>query len=178
MTEEEVLKLLSSDINFENKVIFALYITTGLRRKELITLKLEDFDGIRIKVLGKENRWDYIPVMPEISDMLYMFIDWRNKKYGKRQETLFLSKYNQQYSDGAMWYKFKTSLVYAGFSEKRINELHTHSMRHTFCANVGEFTDIYTLQKAMRHASMSSTQIYAHMKDKKLDQAILNQKPI
>jgi site-specific recombinase XerD len=178
MTEEEVLKLLSSNIDFENKAIFALYITTGLRRNELVTLKLEDFDGSRIKVLGKENRWDYIPVMPEVSDMLYMYIDWRNRKYGNTQDALFLSKYNKQYSDGAMWYKFKTSLAYAGFTEERIKELHIHSMRHTFCANVGEFTDIYTLQKAMRHASMSSTQIYAHMKDRKLDQAILSQKPI
>jgi site-specific recombinase XerD len=178
MTEEEVLKLLSSDINFENKVIFALYIVTGLRREELATLKLKDFDGEKIKVLGKENRWDYITVLPEVVDMLYMYIDWRNKKYGDKDEHLFISKYNKQYSGEAMFYKFKTSLAYAGFSEDRIKDLHTHSMRHTFCANVGEYTDIYTLQKAMRHASMSSTQIYAHMKDKKLDQAILNQKPI
>jgi site-specific recombinase XerD len=177
MEEDEVKRLISSTKSFENKTIFLLYLTTGLRRTELVNLKLDGFDGQKITFIGKGNHEDTIRLLPEIAYMLHMYIEWRMKKYGTKQKEIFISKYNKKYSDGAMLYKFKTALKNAGFSEKRLDELHVHSLRHTFCANVGAQTeDAFTLQKAMRHADIATTKIYLHMKDKKVEHAIMNQK--
>lgn len=177
MEEWEVKKLISSTKSFENKVIFLLYLTTGLRRSELVNLELSGFDGEKINFIGKGNKEAEIPIMPEIANMLYMYIEWRNKKFGNEHKEIFISKNRKKYSDGAMWYKLKTELKNAGFSDERVEELHVHSLRHTFCANVGEQTDdAFTLQKAMRHSRVATTEIYMHMKDKKVDNAILSQK--
>lgn len=177
MEEWEVNKLISSTKSFENKTIFLLYLTTGLRRIELVNLKLSGFDGEKINFIGKGNKEAEIKLIPEVANMLHMYIEWRNKKYGNTNEEIFISDLRKKYSDGAMWYKFKTEMKKAGFSDERIAELHVHSLRHTFCANVGEQTnDAFTLQKAMRHSRVSTTEIYMHMKDKKVDSAILNQK--
>lgn len=177
MEEWEVKKLISSTKSFENKTIFLLYLTTGLRRAELVNLKISDFNGEKINFIGKGNKEAEITLIPEVANMLHMYIEWRNKKFGNAKEEIFISKNRKKYSDGAMWYKLKTELKKAGFSDERISDLHVHSLRHTFCANVGEQTDdAFTLQKAMRHSRVATTEGYMHMKDKKVSNAILNQK--
>lgn len=176
MEEWEVTKLISSTKSFENKVIFLLYLTTGLRRIELVNLELSGFDGEKIDFIGKGNIQASIPLMPEVANMLWMYIEWRNKKFGNENKEIFISKNRKKYCEGAMWYKLKSELKKAGFSDERVDELHVHSLRHTFCANVGEQTgDAFTLQKAMRHSRVSTTELYMHMKDKKVGNAILSQ---
>jgi site-specific recombinase XerD len=178
-TEDEERVLISSTKSFENKLIFAILLRCGLRRTELITLTVDNFTGDHIKVEGKGKRQRSLILEREVSDMLYMYLDWRNKKYGDKNKEIFLSKYNKPYSESAILYKLKTSLKYAGFPEKRIKELHVHSLRHTFCTNMYEVAkDDYTVQRAMGHESQKTTTLYSHLRDTALDRAMLSQKPI
>ena len=84
-----------------------------------------------------------------------------------------------KYSGEAIRQRIHTIGVRAGLSEERLKEIHTHTTRHTFCANlIDSGADIRVVQGAMGHASIGTTMIYAHLRNETLDNAILNQKSI
>jgi integrase/recombinase XerC len=177
-TEQEMKALIISAPKLENKLIFALLFTTGLRRDELVKLRVENFNGTHIKVEGKGQKERSLILQRDVIVMLYFYLEWRNQKYGYDLPNIFLSKYKTPFKGESILYKVKAGIKRAGFPENRIKALHTHSLRHTFCTNILEVSDPYTAQKAMGHANLSTTTKYMHLRDSALDRAMLNQQPI
>jgi integrase/recombinase XerC len=58
-----------------NKLIIDLFYTTGIRRAELIHLKLNDVDffGVLIKVVGKRNKERLVPFLPVLVEQLLLY---------------------------------------------------------------------------------------------------------
>jgi integrase/recombinase XerD len=169
--------------DLEDKVILTLLLTTGLRRGELIQLKLSDIkDGHLIirKEITKGKKSGSMALMPDVLDLLDEYLEYRNEKFGDCSEYLLLSKRRAPFSGNAIRDRLLNICKKAGFSEERLMQIHVHMTRHTFCANFMEDVgDIKLCQVAMRHAQMSTTEkIYAHIRNSALDSAVLSMRSI
>jgi integrase/recombinase XerD len=177
-TEEETSTFLSA-CDLEEKAMFAIFFSTGLRRNELASLKLSDIDMYTILVSNGKGDKERTVYMPEdVYDVFLDYLEWRNKKYGMEIPYAFVSKARRNYTGESIRMKFKTIMKKAGFSEKRISELHPHSTRHTFCANLIEGgVDLKVAQVALGHADLAITsKIYAHVRNSAVEKAMRNQK--
>lgn len=180
MTVDEFYAFFNACKNTEEKTMFSIFMRTGIRNSELINIKLEDVDGDVIFISGKGNKEGYVSLPKDTYELLEDHIKIRNKKYGNDVPYLFVSKMGKKYTRQSISYKFKAIMRRAGFSQKRIGELHVHSLRHSFLAifleNGG---DIKVAQKILRHSKMATTaEIYAHLRDSALLDIMRNQKPL
>lgn len=179
LSEEEIDKMIAVCKNAKEKLMVAMLITTGLRRGELSNLKLSDIYGDHIVVNGKGNKQRRLILQPDVKNLLEQHIAIRNKKYGTEIPYLFVTPYGTQYDGNQIYRKVKSILQRTDMTPERIEEIHTHSLRHTFVANLFESgADIYAAQAALGHQNLATTQLYAHLRNSALDAAMLKQKPI
>lgn len=162
---QNVLSAIEYTNDFEgcrDQLIIHVLYTTGMRRAELIGLKLPDvdFDIMTIKVLGKRNKERLIPMLPETKLMFEVYLKMRKclvvindanhifltESGNKLYETLvyrLINKYFRMVSS-----KVKTS---------------PHILRHTFATHLlNEGADLNSVKELLGHASLASTQVYTH----------------
>jgi site-specific recombinase XerD len=179
LSEEEIIAMVSACKNLEEKFIFTLMLTTGLRRNELVKLKISDVEGQHILVHGKGSKDRRLILQPEIDDLLCEYLDYRNKKFGNKSEFLLISKMGSGFSGEAIRMKIQAIGKRANIPPERLEKIHPHTLRHTFATNlVGSGADIRVVQGALGHANLATTQIYAHLRNTTLDNAMLNMKSI
>ena len=180
LTIDEIDAMIKACDKLESKLILAILLSTGLRRNELVTLRVEDFNNEHIIVRGKGNKQRRLILEPKLAELLGDFIELRNKKYGNTTPYLFVSKMGSKYSGEAIRQRVQFIGRKAGLSEERLAQIHTHTLRHTFAANLLESgADIKVLQVGLGHASLNTTsQIYAHVRDGLLDKTMLAQRAI
>ena len=145
-----------------NKLIIDLFYATGMRRAELIELKLQNVDmySNTIKVLGKRNKERIIPVLPNISSQIKDYLEERSGLEVIQEEGLFfLTKLGK---------KLNISLVYrlingyfSGVTEKV--KTSPHIIRHSFATHLlNNGADLNSVKDLLGHASLASTQVYTH----------------
>ncbi len=167
-SEKEVNLVLNESIfedDFEgkrNKLIVDLLYTTGMRRMELIELKMEGIDlySKTLKVLGKRNKERIIPILPKVCDQIKMYLDERSGlEVIQHPELFFVTKTGK---------KLNISLVYrlingyfSGVTEKVKKS--PHIMRHSFATHLlNNGADINSVKELLGHATLASTQVYTH----------------
>ncbi len=177
---KNLLEQLSFASDFEgnrNRLIIELLYATGIRRAELITLKLSDIDyyGNTIKVLGKRNKERVIPLLPSLMEQLQLYLGYRQKLDIIVDGTfLFLTQSG---------YKIYETLVYRVIN-KYLSEVSVkvkkspHMLRHTFAThllNMG--ADLNAVKELLGHSSLASTQVYTHNSIAELKKAHLKAHP-
>jgi integrase/recombinase XerC len=164
---EEVLKLLDSTydttsfVESRDFLIIELFYATGIRREELINIKLKDVDvaGNTIKVLGKRNKERIVPLVYSIKDHIEQYVVLRQSIVQPVTDELFIT------SKGVKMYP---SLVYrvikSYFSKVSLKvKISPHVLRHTFATHLlDRGADLNAVKELLGHASLSSTQIYTH----------------
>jgi integrase/recombinase XerC len=179
LTGEEIDKLISATTNIRDRLMLVLLLSCGLRRNELVTLQVRDITNGHILINGKGSKQRRLALQPEVIELIDAYLDIRNEKWGMAGDILFISNKGTTFSGEAIRLKVISACRKAGFTEERIEEIHTHSLRHTFCANlIDSGADIRVIQGAMGHANMATTQIYAHLTNSTLDKALLNNRSI
>ena len=181
LTEKEIEGMMMAATRLEDKVILAILITTGLRRSELVNLKLSDYRDCHVQVMGKGKKQRTLILQNSVCQLLNHYISKRrNRKPSNLNEPwLFCSKNGGQFTGEAIRAKVKNALRRSGIDEERLKSLSTHTLRHTFTANLFESgADVRVAQAALGHANLATTQIYAHVRNSALDRAMLNQKEI
>lgn len=185
LTDEEVDRVIAACTRLEDKTILTLMLMTGLRRDELVNLRMEDFRDCQIKVnwrAAKGEKERVIPLIPDVCDLLNQYLLARTKRKGDQYPWLFVSKggfgktRDGQFSGNAINQKFKNAMKRAGFDPQRISELSVHKLRHTFTANIIESSSVNIAQKLLGHSNLETTLRYAHLKDGALRNAILKQR--
>ena len=158
-TREELDTILAS-ANAMTRNMVIVFINTGMRKEELKQLKLKDIDMnnkiIRIE-RSKSHRFRSIP----INDELYILLKSLIRKKTKNQ--VFLFELNEGIPVADYYHRFKRLL-------KRLNiKGCVHQLRHTFATLLVENdASIYDVKELLGHASVSTTQRYAHVKQDKL----------
>jgi len=148
----------SSNINNRDKLIIEIFYSTGIRREELISIKIKNisFERKVIKVVGKRNKERMIPMLPNLSSNILNYIDEKDPKI-----YLFESSKSKKLSISTI-YRIVTKYFRSVSSKVRISP---HVLRHTFATHMlNKGADINTIKEILGHASLSSTQIYTKIK--------------
>jgi integrase/recombinase XerC len=162
---ESVLLQLKDVMGFEevrNKLIVDLFYTTGIRRAELINLKVSDVDlsNAVIKVLGKRNKERLVPLLPVLVDQFSLY-----KKERAALEKImdldyfFLTKKGVKLNE-----TFVYRLINSYFSTVSAKvKKSPHILRHTFATHLlNNGADLNSVKELLGHSSLASTQVYTH----------------
>ena len=176
LSEEEVDMMLVGCKNLEEKTIIALLISLGLRRSELVNLKVSDLDDYKVNVTGKGTKYRPLYLQEDVYKLLQDYLE--NRKY-KEFEYVFRSKSGSKYTPEAIRLKIKSIAKRAGIDDKRIEVITPHTMRRTAATNMVENgTDIRIIQGILGHVSLSTTTRYAKLRNSAVEKAMRNQRAI
>ena len=168
-SREEVYAVLEAmkehDESFEgvrNQLIVELFYATGMRRAELVNLKMTDLqlDNGLLKVLGKRNKERLIPLINVVKD--------RFKVYLKLREELETIKDNEYIFLTARGTKIYDTLVYRiindYFSKASTKaKCSPHILRHSFATHLlNEGANLNAVKELLGHSSLAATQVYTH----------------
>ncbi len=165
-SEKEIinaLNLLDEEVNFEslrNKLIVELLYSTGMRRSELINIKIIDLDFANetVKVLGKRNKERYIPLLKSVQKNLLKYIEVRDE-ISTNQSYLFLTKKGKIMYDTLVYRVINNYFSRVSSKVKKS----PHIIRHSFATHLlNEGADLNSVKELLGHSSLASTQIYTH----------------
>ncbi|WP_430966149.1 tyrosine-type recombinase/integrase [Spongiimicrobium sp. 2-473A-2-J] len=162
---EEVLLQMPFEGDFEgvrDKLIIELLYTTGIRRSELINLKLRALDrpGKTLKVLGKRNKERIVPLLPSTIALFELFFGQRNALAQITDtEYIFLSR-----SGNKMYETLVYRIINRYFSKVSTKvKKSPHILRHTFATHLlNKGADLNSVKELLGHSSLASTQVYTH----------------
>ena len=140
-----------------------LIYSAGLRRSELIELKVSDIDpeSMVINIIGAKGKKDRISVLPE-----KLQNDLRNIIAGKDGgDFVFASNRRGKLTTTSLQKMFRKSL-----SKAKVNKPATfHSLRHSFATHLLENgTDVRYVQELLGHSNIRTTQVYTQVTNPKL----------
>lgn len=161
----EVLNQIQNPEGFEairDKLIIDLFYTTGIRRTELIHLKLSNVNASNntIKVLGKRNKERILPVLPIIVNQLKIYLNERTHLEKVMDiEYFFLTKKGLKLNDSFVYRLINTYFSTVSGKVKKS----PHILRHTFATHLlNNGADLNSVKELLGHSSLASTQIYTH----------------
>jgi site-specific recombinase XerD len=181
LSNQEMISMVSHAQDTEEKLMLLMLLQLGLRRSELTGISVDDVaTRTHIVINGKGGKQRLLALHSDIVGVLNRWIAIRNQRFpATNLKWLFISRVGGRYSGDTIRRRIKAIMTRAGFSETRINEIHTHSLRHTFTANLFEGgADIYVAQQLLGHSDINTTRRYAHLRDNVRDNAVLQQKSI
>lgn len=172
---QQHLKLLFEEVDFgegysasRNKLIVELLYSSGMRRSELINLKIAniDFSNSYFKVLGKGNKERLIPFSRYLMNLLKAFIDIRNQAFPNNKcKELFLTDKGKK-----LYPKLVYNLVNKYLSlVTTLEQRSPHVLRHSFATHLSDNgADLNAIKELLGHSNLSATQIYTHNSIEKL----------
>lgn len=182
-SETEVSTVLN-DLFFEkdfegirNKLIIELFYSTGIRRIELIELKLTSFslDNKTLKVLGKRNKERIVPLLNSVVECLRAYIIERNKLVSIRDsDYLFLTK------KGVKIYETLAYRIINDYFSKASTKVKKspHILRHSFATHLlNQGADLNAVKDLLGHSSLAATQVYTHNSIAELKKVHINTHP-
>lgn len=143
-------------------LIIELFYATGMRRIELINLKLSDIDrnSKQIKVLGKRNKERYIPLINTIFTSLETYLNYRNTlSHIEDKQFLFLTQ------KGSKIYEMLVYRIIIKYFSEISSKLKCspHIIRHSFATHLlNEGADLNAVKELLGHSSLAATQVYTH----------------
>lgn len=177
LTLDESLRLLKSADTKDSKrdyCILTLFLNCGMRLSELVGINITDIDfyELRMKILGKGNKERMVYLNSACVDALNQYLEVRNNNPKAANESaLFLSNQNKRISKRRVQQIVEKSLTEAGLNGKGIT---THKLRHTAATLMYQYgdADVLTLKELLGHVSVSTTEIYTHLNDNTVRNAI------
>jgi integrase/recombinase XerC len=160
---DEVLNLITFPEGFEgvrDKLIIDLFYSTGIRRTELIHLKMLNIDlsNATLKVLGKRNKERILPLLPNIASQIKLYLTER--AYLERitdNDIFFLTLKGVKMNDSLVYRLI--NYYFSNVSEKVKKS--PHILRHTFATHLlNNGADLNSVKELLGHSSLASTQIY------------------
>ena len=178
---EDSKKLLEATSSEDNRnkerdfAIITLFLNCGMRLAELIGINIKDihFDDYRMTVIGKGNKERTIYLNKSCVNAIEQYLAVRPKEgidY-KSKDALFLSERRERISRRTVQYIVDKELRIAGLDTTKYS---THKLRHTAATLMYQYgeVDIRALQELLGHASISTTEIYTHVANEQVRNAV------
>jgi integrase/recombinase XerC len=175
-----VLEMLQTENTFDgvrDRLIVELFYSTGIRRAELINVKLNDvsFAQKTIKVLGKRNKERIIPLLPTVFNTINTYLSLRDQLEDiKDSHYLFLT------NKGVKVYEMLVYRIINSYFSKTSEKVKKspHILRHSFATHLlNEGADINAVKELLGHSSLASTQVYTQNSIAKLKEVYKNSHP-
>lgn len=170
---------LSKNEGHRNRAIIETLYSCGLRVSELIGLKITNlyFEEGFIRVIGKGNKERLVPVSPSVEKEVNLYRDFvrvhQDIKSG-HEDILFLNRRGKQLTR-VMIFTIVKQLAEAISLHKNISP---HTFRHSFATHMVENgANLRAIQEMLGHESISTTEIYTHLSDDLLKEAITSYHP-
>ena len=179
LTLEESRQLLNNveKIDSRNELrdyaIITLFLNCGMRLSELTGININDidFENNKLNVIGKGNKERTIYLNKACVDAINKYISDRSKSKAenKKENPLFLSERKTRISQRTVQDIVKKYLTATGLSKYS-----THKLRHTAATLMYKYgnVDIRALQQLLGHESISTTEIYTHVDNEIIRNAV------
>jgi integrase/recombinase XerD len=165
LSPEEVARLLASTTNIKHRAALSLTYATGLRRSEVVSLRLTDIDSDRMLIRveqGKGKKDRYVILSPHLLELLREWWRAARKKGWMRpdQPWLFPGYRGQHMSPRQLHRLVCLAATRAGIT-KRVG---VHTLRHSFATHLLEQkTDIRIIQVLLGHKKLETTALYTRV---------------
>lgn len=170
---------ISTDLGRRNHCMIEVLYGCGLRVSELIDLRISNinFKELYLKVDGKGDKSRFVPLAKFTAKMIKDYINEVRSKYkiNKRYEDiLFLNSRGSAMSRVIVFIIIKELTEKAGINKK----ISPHTFRHSFATHLLQNgADLRYIQEMLGHSSITTTEIYTHLKNEELRDVILNFHP-
>lgn len=181
LTLDDSKKLLEAvnDMDDRNKerdyAIITLFLNCGMRLSELVGINIKDinFNDQKLNVIGKGNKKRTIYLNSACMNAVNKYLAVRphdNVKYDSK-DALFLSERQKRISNRTVQYIVKQKLKRAGLDT---NKYSVHKLRHTAATLMYKYgnVDIRALQELLGHESIATTEIYTHVDNSQIRNAV------
>jgi integrase/recombinase XerC len=182
LLEDQINSLLDNFVFQDNyngvldRLIIDLFYSTGIRRSELINIKLFDVDlsANKLKVLGKRNKERFVPLNKQLKKSIESYLEQRSNISSVIDKSFFLLTKKGK--------KLYPSLVYRRVRKYLLmtssNKINPHVLRHTFATHMlNNGADLNAIKEILGHANLAATQIYTHNSIKELKSVYNNAHP-
>lgn len=174
LSVEEVDVLLDiplvTPFDYRNKAMLELMYGAGLRVSETVSLTINQVDlehGL-LRIMGKGRKEREIPIGEYGIYYLKLYLEQRYFliKKGKQVDALFLNNHGKQITRQGFFKILKSLLI-----EKSLNpDLSPHTLRHSFATHLlSRGADLRSIQEMLGHSDISTTKIYTHVSDEKVE---------
>lgn len=168
LSKEEIKQILSAPINIKHRAMLSLIYSCGLRRSELLNLKLTDIDSKRNLVIIRMSKGKKDRVVPLSQKVLVLLRDyflaykpnfWLFEGQDKK------SKYDER--------SIASVLKQAVEKSKITKPVTLHWLRHSYATHLLEAgTDLRYIQELLGHSRSTTTEIYTHVSTHNLQKII------
>jgi site-specific recombinase XerD len=158
LSKQDILQIIAHTNNLKHKCIVGLLYSSGMRRNELVNLKITDIDSKRMLLLieaakGKKDRYTILS-HTLLNDLRDYYKQWKPKKY------IIEGVYGQQYSGQSIGKIVTNAAKKAGIQVT----VTPHMLRHSFATHLLEDgVDLRQIQVLLGHSSSKTTEIYTHV---------------
>jgi integrase/recombinase XerC len=161
-----------------NRVMVLVLYSTGMRRAELATLRISDWDRGRrmIKVRGKGDKEREVPVTGELSKSLNVYLLEMSSFYLENPEGMFFLTDTGK----PLYLSFVNKIVRSelasvpGFTGKRS----PHMLRHSIATHLlNNGADLNSIKEVLGHSSLAATQVYTHNSFEQMKKIFLTAHP-
>jgi len=182
-SEKEVINAL--DINnfkdsYEGKrdrLIIEMLYSTGIRRIELVGIKLKDLDfsSSRIKVLGKRNKERFIPMLESTILLVKEYLDYRAELNRiKDKDFLFLTSKGEKIYENLV---YRITNKYFDYVSSKVKKS-PHILRHSFATHLlNNGADLNAVKDLLGHSSLAATQVYTNRSIEEIKKVYSNTHP-
>lgn len=183
LTPEQVTRLLDSangdgPIELRDRAILHTLYATGARVSEVcgLTLTRVNLNAGYLNVHGKGSKERIVPIGLAAAGQMRRYLEsGRPVLLRAPTDRVYLSRSGRPLSRTRVWEVVK---IYASLAGIRPELVHPHTFRHCFATHMLENgADIRSVQEMLGHVSISTTQIYTHVDDKRLRGVMLKFHP-
>ncbi|NCF32863.1 MAG: site-specific tyrosine recombinase XerD [Proteobacteria bacterium] len=164
-------------IGLRDRAMLELLYASGLRVSELIALQMVSVNlrqGV-VRVVGKGNKERLVPVGETALDWLQRYIrDGRQELLRAGGSVLFPSRLGRAMTRQTFWHALQRYAVAAGIQKS----ISPHTLRHAFATHlVDNGADLRAVQMMLGHSDLSTTQIYTHVAQQRLQSLLREHHP-
>lgn len=162
-----------------NRAILETLYSCGLRVSELVNLRLEHcfFEEGFLRVIGKGNKERLVPVSPDVVREVHLYLEHHRPlvPVKKGQESfVFLNRRGSQLTRVMIFTIIRNYAALAGIRKT----ISPHTFRHSFATHLIEGgANLRAVQEMLGHESITTTEIYTHLDQRFLRDAIISFHP-
>ncbi len=176
----------STWMDYRDYAMIVLFLNCGMRLNELVGINVNDFSKnidpsqpdviyISVKIVGKGNKERIVYLNDQCVEALEKYVDIRDSVVSPKEKALFVSKQGKRITNRRVEQIIDDRLTKCGLSGKGIS---VHKLRHTAATLMYQNgVDVRVLKEVLGHENLNTTQIYTHVVNKQLREAI-NSNPV
>ena len=174
ITKTELQKILSNESNQDFREIYLFAFYTGMRLNEIINLMWNsiDLDSNKITV---NNTGDFTTksklerIIPINDSLLKVLCNRKERIDYDVNDFVFAKSRGVKFNPDTVSRNFKRAAIKSNLNPK----IHFHTLRHSFASNlVTNGVSLYIVKELLGHQDYSTTQIYSHLSNSSLEEAV------